>query len=53
MPQKCSNLKLNYQKLIKLYKDIQNIPNVKHVFIQSGFRYELFLNTKNSSNFKS
>ncbi len=41
MPQKCKNLKLGYTYSIKLWKELKNIPKVKHVFIGSGVRYDL------------
>ena len=41
MPQKCKNLKLGYAYSIRLWKELKNIPKVKHVFIGSGVRYDL------------
>jgi uncharacterized radical SAM protein YgiQ len=43
MPNKCSNLKLGYDKAIELYRKIKQIPKVKHVFISSGLRYDLLV----------
>jgi len=40
-PSQCKNLKLGYKKSIDLYKKIAEIPGIKHVFISSGFRYDL------------
>jgi len=40
-PSKCKNLELGYKKSLDLYKKIAGIPGVKHVFISSGFRYDL------------
>jgi uncharacterized radical SAM protein YgiQ len=40
-PSKCQNLKLGYDESLALYKKIAQIPKVKHVFISSGFRYDL------------
>ncbi|MDD4955653.1 MAG: YgiQ family radical SAM protein [Candidatus Omnitrophica bacterium] len=40
-PSACKNLKLGYKESIQLYKKIAEIPGVKHVFISSGFRYDL------------
>jgi uncharacterized radical SAM protein YgiQ len=40
-PARCKNLELGYKKSIDLYKKIAEIPGVKHVFISSGFRYDL------------
>jgi len=46
-PTQCKNLELGYKKSIELYKKIADIPGVKHVFISSGFRYDLL--TDNSA----
>ncbi|MEW5759046.1 MAG: YgiQ family radical SAM protein [Candidatus Omnitrophota bacterium] len=43
IPQKCFNLKLNYDKCLNLYGKIKNIHGIKHVFIASGFRYDLLI----------
>ena len=43
VPQKCSSLDPGYEKSLELYEKIRAIPKVKHVFIGSGFRYDLFL----------
>jgi len=40
-PSQCKNLELGYKKSIELYRKIAEIPGVKHVFISSGFRYDL------------
>lgn len=45
LPTKCSNLKLGYNDCIKIYEKIKNIPKIKHVFIQSGIRYDLLVGT--------
>jgi uncharacterized radical SAM protein YgiQ len=39
--EKCSSLSLGYDKSIELYRGIRQLPNVKHAFIGSGFRYDL------------
>jgi uncharacterized radical SAM protein YgiQ len=41
VPAKCQNLELGYNKSIELYKKIAQVSGVKHVFISSGFRYDL------------
>ncbi len=41
IPKKCNNLKLGLRDCIDLYKEILNISKVKHVFIESGIRYDL------------
>ena len=43
LPEKCPSLKLDYPMCMIVYQNIQNIPGVKHVFIQSGLRYDLLL----------
>ncbi|MCK9573519.1 MAG: YgiQ family radical SAM protein [Candidatus Omnitrophica bacterium] len=40
-PSQCKNLELGYKKSVELYRKIAQIPGVKHVFISSGFRYDL------------
>jgi uncharacterized radical SAM protein YgiQ len=39
--EKCSSLTLGYKGSIELYRQLRKIPGVKHVFIGSGFRYDL------------
>lgn len=41
IPGKCQRLKLGYIQSLRIYKKIGEIKGVKHVFIQSGFRYDL------------
>lgn len=41
MPNKCKNLQLGYTYSIKLWRELKDIPNLKHVFIGSGVRYDL------------
>jgi uncharacterized radical SAM protein YgiQ len=43
IPQKCSKMELGYKELLELYRRIKEIPGVKHVFIASGFRYDLLI----------
>jgi uncharacterized radical SAM protein YgiQ len=43
MPKKCENLKLGYEKAMELWKAVLAIPGVKHLFIQSGLRYDLLV----------
>jgi uncharacterized radical SAM protein YgiQ len=40
-PSKCKNFKLEYNETIALYRKIRQLPKVKHLFISSGFRYDL------------
>lgn len=44
-PRKCENLGLGYDYSIKLWKELKNIPKVKHVFVGSGVRYDLLTDT--------
>ena len=41
-PGVCSSLDPGYQKSLPLYRRIRAIPGVKHAFIGSGFRHDLF-----------
>jgi uncharacterized radical SAM protein YgiQ len=43
IPKKCEMLKLGYRKSIELYKTILTLPRVRHMFIESGFRYDLLI----------
>ncbi len=43
MPLKCKSLKLGYEKSMELWKEVLAVPKVKHVFIQSGLRYDLLI----------
>jgi len=45
VPQKCKDLKLGYEYSIRLWKDLNSIPNVKHVFVGSGVRFDLLTET--------
>lgn len=45
-PKPCSNLPYNFKVLMELYRKVLKIDGVKHVFISSGIRYDLFLNEK-------
>ena len=40
-PEKCPSLKLGYGDCIRLYRRVQDLPGVKHVFIGSGLRLDL------------
>ena len=43
MPKKCENLKLGYDQAMELWKEVLAVPKVKHLFIQSGLRYDLLV----------
>ncbi|MFH1855751.1 MAG: YgiQ family radical SAM protein [Candidatus Omnitrophota bacterium] len=40
-PEKCKNFDTGYRQSIEMLREIRSIPNVKHVFIGSGFRHDL------------
>jgi len=42
-PEKCANLRLGYPESLEVYAAIRALPRVKHVFISSGFRYDLLV----------
>ncbi|MCX7817516.1 MAG: YgiQ family radical SAM protein [Syntrophales bacterium] len=50
IPEKCKNLRLSLTASIDLYQEILNLPKVKHVFIESGFRHDL-ISGKNSEEY--
>ena len=41
MPAKCKNLMVDYKETVRMWKDVRNLPKVKHLFIGSGLRYDL------------
>jgi uncharacterized radical SAM protein YgiQ len=43
VPEKCKFLKLGYEASRELWKRIKAIPQVKHLFIGSGIRYDLLV----------
>lgn len=43
VPNTCKNLAIDFKKSLDIYQAIKKIPKVKHLFIGSGFRYDLFL----------
>lgn len=42
-PKMCPNLRHSHWRLLRLYERILQIPGVKHAYIGSGIRYDLFL----------
>lgn len=42
-PRVCKNLNTDHYPLIDIYKSIADHPEVKHAFVGSGIRYDLFL----------
>lgn len=47
-PSICKNLNTSHQPLLDLYKEVDQLPNVKKSFIGSGVRYDMLLNSKAS-----
>jgi uncharacterized radical SAM protein YgiQ len=43
IPTKCGMLKLGYNESMELYRAILSLPRVKHMFIESGIRYDLLV----------
>jgi uncharacterized radical SAM protein YgiQ len=43
MPSKCKSLKLGYEKSMELWQEVLAVPKIKHLFIQSGLRYDLLV----------
>jgi uncharacterized radical SAM protein YgiQ len=41
VPEICRNFKLGYEDSLELWKKLKAMPNVKHVFVGSGVRYDL------------
>ena len=45
-PKMCPNLRHSHWRLLKLYERILKVPGIKHAYIGSGIRYDLFLDEK-------
>ena len=45
-PAPCKNMNRSHERLLKLYADIAKIKGIKHAYIGSGIRYDLFLDEK-------
>ncbi|MFA6676590.1 MAG: YgiQ family radical SAM protein [Bacteroidales bacterium] len=45
-PKLCPNLNRDLKPLLKLYHDVSSVPGIKHAYVSSGVRYDLFLNEK-------
>ena len=41
VPTRCRNFRTGYRQSLDLYRALRDIPKVKHVFIESGIRYDL------------
>lgn len=42
-PVKCRNLAMGYGRTLELYRALRSLPKVKHVFVESGLRYDLLV----------
>lgn len=49
MPALCKNLKLGYEKSMELWKEVLAVPKVRHLFIQSGLRYDLLVSKESDA----
>jgi len=45
-PSMCHNLSHSHALLLNLYKKVLNVQGIRHAYIGSGIRYDLFLNEK-------
>ena len=45
-PQVCLNLDTDHTPLLDVYKAVRETPGVKHAFVTSGLRYDLFLHER-------
>jgi uncharacterized radical SAM protein YgiQ len=48
-PNMCLNLETDHSPLLEVYKAVRETPGVKHAFVTSGLRYDLFLHEKKSA----
>ena len=46
VPSKCGNLKTGYRETLALWREASKIPKVKNIFIGSGVRYDLLIETE-------
>jgi len=49
VPEICRNFKLGYEYSLKLWKALEAIPKVKHVFVGSGVRYDLLTESRSDA----
>lgn len=45
-PSVCHNLDTDHRPLLDVYRDVRSLAGVKHAFVTSGLRYDLFLHEK-------
>jgi uncharacterized radical SAM protein YgiQ len=46
-PKPCNNLKVDHSDYVKLLRKLRALPNVKKVFVRSGFRFDYLVADKN------
>ena len=52
-PKICPNLQLDHKPITELYRQVDNLPEVKHVTIGSGIRYEMLLAENRETDLKN
>jgi uncharacterized radical SAM protein YgiQ len=52
VPEPCKQYMLAYDRCIRLYRRIRQIPRVKHMFIGSGLRFDLLVDEKHGAYLK-
>ena len=45
-PSPCKNMNRNHERLLKLYHRVDSVKGIRHSYIGSGIRYDLFLDEK-------
>lgn len=45
-PSVCPNMDRSHERVLKLYRMVDSVPGVRHSYIGSGVRYDLFLDAK-------
>lgn len=45
-PAPCANMDRNHTRLLELYKRVTSVKGIRHAYIGSGIRYDLFLSEK-------
>lgn len=45
-PSPCKNMDRSHERLLKLYEKIAAVPGIRHAYIGSGIRYDLFIDEK-------
>ena len=48
-PDVCRNLDTDHTALLDIYQSVRETPGVKHAFVTSGIRYDLFLHDKGAT----